>query len=98
MCNSENMWNVFRWAIICENPLTLPMIIRLSNTGLSAVVLDMDYTDSLPLSFFLSCGNIMAHDQQEPANQVYVPRDILLDRPAFQAYIFLHSLAPSLCR
>merc|ERR1712200_122282 len=42
---------------------------KLSNTGLSAVVLDMDYTDSLPLSFFLSCGNIMAHDQQEPANQ-----------------------------
>jgi len=41
----------------------------LSNTGLSKVLLDLEYTDSLPLSFFLSCGNIMAAEQQESANQ-----------------------------
>jgi len=42
----------------------LGILETLSQTGLCKALLDLEYTDSLQLSFFLSCGNIMAVDNQ----------------------------------
>jgi hypothetical protein len=37
---------------------------RLVNTRREEEVLEVEYHDSLPLSFFLSCGNIMAGEKE----------------------------------
>lgn len=38
---------------------------RLTDRSVEVKGLDMEYNDSLPLSFFLSCGNIMSTDKQD---------------------------------
>jgi aminoglycoside/choline kinase family phosphotransferase len=38
---------------------------KLENNSLAKQKLDNEYNDSLPLSFFLSCGNIMSQDDQD---------------------------------
>lgn len=42
---------------------------RLTDGKVEVTGLDMDYNDSLPLSFFLSCGNIMSADLQDKCVQ-----------------------------
>jgi hypothetical protein len=46
---------------------------RLVNTRREEEVLEVEYHDSLPLSFFLSCGNIMAGEKEVQRKRVSFP-------------------------